>query len=115
MIKFVIILTSVVSINFAVSFQNTDLSTSQEDVELIFSEEMIGVESGQPVYPNNTKVWFSNNNINLDEVTVFVNEDEATIASKEKIDLSKITKLESGTYTLVVNAGQERTFGFTIQ
>lgn len=115
MIKFVLILTSVVSLNFAVSFNEADLEPTQDAFELIFSEKAIAVESGQPVYPSNTKVWVSNNDSNLDAVTVFVNEDEAIIQSKEKVELSKITKLESGTYTLIVKAGQESTFGFTIQ
>lgn len=115
MIKFVLILTSVVSLNFAVSFTGTNYQVSQESMELIFSNEAVAVESGQPVYPSNTKVWLSSNDDSIKEITLLVNENEAVIKNEAKIDLSEITTIESGTYTLVVNAGQESTFGFTIQ
>ena len=114
MIKFVLILTSVMSLNFAVSFSEMELRANQETVKLIFSQDVIAVESGQPVYPSNTKVWVSNTE-NAEEVKLLVNEKEMVIANQKKIDLSKITKIESGTYTLIVKANQENTFGFTIQ
>lgn len=115
MIKFVLILTSVVSLNFAVSFNNLDLELSQKSIELIFSEKAVAIESGQPVYPSNTKIWISKNDNSLSEVKLLVNEDEAILTSNEKIDLSNVTDLESGTYTLIVKDVNESTYGFTIQ
>ena len=102
------------SLNFAVSFSETEFKTNQDTVKLIFSQDIVAVESGQPVYPTNTKVWLSNVE-NAEEVKLLVNDKEALIANQKKIDLSEITKIESGTYTLIVKANQESTFGFTIQ
>lgn len=114
MIRLVLILTSVVSLDFAVSFKATESKEVQESTELIFSNDAIAVESGQPVYPKDTKVWISTIE-NMEEIKLQVNEREAVVKNEKKIDLSKVITLESGTYTLVVNDRQESTFGFTIE
>ncbi|MFK7951537.1 MAG: hypothetical protein AB8B73_01725 [Ekhidna sp.] len=113
MIKFVLILTSVISLNFTTAF--TEVESEKKSVELNFSQAAIAVESGQPVYPSNTKIWITSNNKDLKKIELLINESEITIENQHKIDLSNVAKINSGTYTLIVKAEQETTFGFTIQ
>ncbi len=110
MVKFVAILCSVFSLNFVVSY-----STVSQPAEVVieFSEKAIAVESGQPVYNKGTKVWVSNPK--KEEIKLFLNEEVKEI-NGIKVDLSEITKLDEGTYTLVINTNSEqKVFGFTIQ
>lgn len=110
MIKFVAILLSVVGFNFVVSFTT---SSQPQELEVEFSNSAVAIESGQPVFSKGTKVWISNPK--KEEIKLYLNEEEKEI-NEEKIDLSKITSLEEGTYTLVVNTNaDEKVFGFTIQ
>lgn len=110
MIKFVAILLSVFSFNFVVSYNSVN---QPSDVNLEFSEKAVAVESGQPVFAEGTKVWLSNPT--KKEIKVFLNEEVKEI-NGVKVDLSEITNLEKGTYTLVVNTTtDEKIFGFTIQ
>lgn len=110
MIKFISILLSVYSFNFVVSYSTLD---QPSDVEIEFSEKAVAVESGQPVYAEGTKIWLSNPQ--QKEIKLFLNEEVKEI-NGVKVDLSEITRLKAGTYTLVVNTQlEEKTFGFTIQ
>ncbi|MEO9873122.1 hypothetical protein [Ekhidna sp.] len=109
MIKFVSVLASVVSINFLVAFT----TTTSPEVELEFSNQAIAIESGQPVFSKDTKVWVSNPR--KEELKLYINEVEKEI-SEGKVDLADITNLNEGTYTLIVNSKtEEKVFGFTIQ
>ena len=111
MIKFITILCSVVSLNFLVSF--TTMKNQPLEVAIEFSDEAVAVESGQPVFNKGTKVWLTNPK--KESIKVFLNEEEKEINS-EKVDLSDITNLNEGTYTLVINTtAEEKVFGFTIQ
>ena len=110
MVKFVTILLSVFSFNFVVSYSSIP---QPADVVLEFSDKAIAFESGQPVFSKGTKVWLSNPA--KKEIKLYLNEEVKEI-NGVKVDLSKITKLNEGTYTLVVNtSSEEKTFGFTIQ
>ena len=117
MTKLISLLVSVVSLNFMVAY--TALDENQPNaVDLEFSNNAIGIESGQPVFSSNTKVWVSNPG--KKKVKLYINEEEKEI-SESKIELSEITTLAKGTYTLVViseddtNSTSESFFGFTIQ
>lgn len=113
MIKFVSILISVVSFNFFVSYSTTKAENQPQEVSIEFSDSAIAIESGQPVFNKGTKIWLSNPR--KEEIKIFLNEEEKEINS-EKVELSEITKLEEGTYTLVLNTNsEEKIFGFTIQ
>lgn len=110
MIKFITVLLSVYSFNFLISFNTT---SQPSDVALQFSDKAIAVESGQPVYEMGTKVWISNPQ--KKEIKLFLNEEVKEI-NGVKVDLSEITNLKTGTYTVIVNTvSDEKTFGFTIQ
>lgn len=110
MVKFITVLLSVYSFNFFICFNAID---QPADVALQFSEKAIAVESGQPVYEMGTKVWISNPQ--KEEIKLFLNEEVKEI-NGTKVDLSEITNLGTGTYTLIVNTvSDEKTFGFTIQ
>ena len=112
MIKFILILFSVVSLNMIVSFQTTSPNQSQ-DVDIEFSQTAIAIESGQPVFMEGTKIWL--NNPKKESIQLYLNEEEKAL-SEEMVDLSAITDLKAGTYTLVVNtSAEEKIFGFTIQ
>ncbi|WP_462248240.1 hypothetical protein [Ekhidna sp.] len=110
MLKFVSILFSVFSLTFIVSYS----TVSQPDqVAIEFSKDAVAVESGQPVYSKGTKVWLSNPQ--KEDIKLFLNEEVKEI-NGVLVDLSEITNLEEGTYTLVVNTNSEqKVFGFTIQ
>ncbi|SNT36352.1 hypothetical protein SAMN05421640_3561 [Ekhidna lutea] len=113
MIKFVLILVSVVSFNFVVSYTTTMENTQPNEVAVVFSDEAVAIESGQPVFTKGTKIWVTNPN--KEDIKVYLNEKEDKI-SDEKVDLSQITNLNEGTYTLVLNTdSEEKVFGFTIQ
>lgn len=113
MIKLVSILISVVSFNFVVSFNTTMAESQPQEVEIQFSDKAVAIESGQPVFTKGTKIWLSNPK--KEEIKVYLNENEKEVNS-EKLDLSEITNLNEGTYTLVVNTvKEEKVFGFTIQ
>ncbi|MEP1032764.1 hypothetical protein [Ekhidna sp.] len=110
MIKFVSILLSVFSFNFVVSYGTVN---QPSDVAIEFSEKAVAVESGQPVFTKGTKVWLSNPK--NQEIKIYLNEEEKEI-NGIMVDLSEITNLNEGTYTLVVNTNtDEKIFGFTIQ
>lgn len=110
MIKFVSILLSVYSFNFVVSYSTIN---QPSDVDIEFSDKAVAVESGQPVFNKGTKVWLSNPK--KQEIKLFLNEEVKEI-NGIKVDLSEITNLNEGTYTLVVNTNsEEKVFGFTIQ
>ncbi|MEQ9467111.1 MAG: hypothetical protein RLN88_06830 [Ekhidna sp.] len=111
MVKFVAILISVVSFNFYVSITTTD--SQPQEVQIEFSDEAVAIESGQPVFKKGTKVWVSNPQ--KEEIKLYLNEAEKEVKD-DKIDLSQITSLKEGTYTLVINTNtEEKVFGFTIQ
>lgn len=111
MVKFVAILISVVSVNFYVSM--TTIDNQPQELAIEFSDDAVAIESGQPVFKKGTKIWVSNPQ--KEEIKLYLNEEEKEM-SDEKVDLSEITNLEEGTYTLVVNTNtEEKVFGFTIQ
>ena len=117
MIKLISILLSVMSLNFVVSYTAAE-KAQHDDVDLEFSKNAIGIESGQPVFSSDTKVWVSKSG--TEKVKLYINEEEKEI-SENKVELSQLTELKEGTYTLVVvttdesNNTTESVFGFTIQ
>ena len=112
MLKFVTVLASVVSLNFVVSLTTTTIESQQSEVAIEFSNTAVAIESGQPVFRKGTKVWVSNPQ--KEKIQLYLNEKEKEISDK-KVDLSKITNLNEGTYTLVINTNaEEKVFGFTI-
>ena len=114
MIKFVSILTGVLSLNFMVSY-TSPWGTQPENVLVEFSKSAIGIESGQPVFTRDTKILVSNPK--AEKVKIFINEDEKEL-KESKIELSN---LEEGTYTMIIvsadenKQNDEQTIGFTIQ
>lgn len=113
MIKFVLILVSVLCFNFIISYTNVEAEAQPKEVAIAFSDPAIAIESGQPVYAKGTKVWLSNP-LNED-MKLFINE-EVKEVKDAKVDLNEITHLVEGTYTLVVNTQSgEKVYGFTIQ
>lgn len=117
MIKFISILVSAMSLNFMVSYSATE-GGQPIGVALEFSNNAIGIESGQPVFSTDTKVWISNPS--KEQVKLYLNEMEKE-ANESKIELSEMTEMKEGTYTLIVigkddqDNRTESTFGFTIQ
>ena len=108
MSKFVVILIGVVSLNFALSFAMID-DHQKTEVDLSFSEKAVAIESGQPVYKEGTRIWLSNPQ--KEEIKIHLNETFKKL-NISQVDLSQITHLKKGTYTLIVDtAKEEKTFG----
>ena len=119
MIKLVLLLTSIVSINFIISFYEL-LGITQngepQEIEIIFTKSPIGVESGQPVYPISTKVFVKSSDEK--EFTISVNGGKELKEKASKIELSSFIQPQANTYTVVVFARSEnfegqKIFGFT--
>jgi len=111
MLKFVVITLFMLSSEFETT---SDKHVVQiEDVKVEFSESAIGIESGQPIFSKETKVWVSNPT--KTKINLYINDDEKEI-DQQKVE---IADLSSGTYTImIVNASkhdERRTVGFTIQ
>lgn len=92
----------------------TENSSQIENVEVEFSNQAIGIESGQPIFTKDTKIWVSNPTD--EKVKLFINEKEKVMTNK-KVEIGDLTE---GTYTLMIvgiekNEGEKRTVGFTIQ
>lgn len=112
MIKFVAILTLAILANFIISFTQFKSNENTDD-ELVFSNEIVTVESGQPVYSKGTEIAI--NNSEKKQMEIYLNE-QVIKTSEQQINLSQVAQLNEGTYTLVINKGfQEKTYGFTIQ
>ena len=110
MIKLVILIVSSLSLNFNAAKSNNQI----ENVEVEFSTQAIGIESGQLIFTEDTKIWVSNPTDEM--IKLFINEDEKEMMDK-KVEISGLSK---GTYTLMIvgvekNEGEKRTVGFTIQ
>ncbi len=119
MIKFVVLLTSAITFNFTLSFGEilglTNENTIQE-INLSFTEEPIGFESGQPVYPISTKVYVTSSIEK--EFTISVNGGKEFTKNGSEIDISNFIKPHADTYTVLVEAkANEETahkiFGFS--
>jgi len=111
MLKFVSILIS--SGYLAFGTPEFASNTQIDEVKIEFSEIAIGIESGQPIFSKETKVWVSKPTevaINL-----YINDQEKEMNEK-KIEIGG---LESGTYTIMIvdakKTQERRTIGFTIQ
>ena len=112
MIKFVSILISVMSLNFMMSY--TTASTQIDEVEVAFSNKAIAIESGQPVFTQDTKIMVSY--AGSEKVKIYINDKEQELKDEQV----EISGLEQGTYTLMFVAAEQeennvRTVGFTIQ
>jgi len=111
MLKFVVITFFMFSSKFESTIDKRIVQI--EDVKVEFSENAIGIESGQPIFSKDTKIWVSNPT--KTKINLFINDDEKEM-EKQKIEISD---LEIGTYTImIVNASKQeekRTVGFTIQ
>lgn len=110
MIKSIILIVSSLSL----SLNAIENSSQIENVEVEFSNKAIGIESGQPIFTEDTKVWVSNPTD--EKFKLFINEDEKEMAEK-KVEIAGLSK---GTYTLMIvgtdrNEGEKKTIGFTIQ
>jgi len=109
MIKLVVMMSSIL-----LSFNAFEGRSQIENVEVEFSKQAIGIESGQPIFTMDTKIWVSNP---TDEtIKLFINEEEREMMDK-KVEISGLNK---GTYTLMIvgtekNEGEKRTIGFTLQ
>ena len=87
-----------------------------QEIEIIFTESPIGVESGQPVYPINTKVFVKS--LDEKEFTISVNGGKELKEKASKVELSNFIQPQANTYTVVVVAKSEnfngqKMFGFT--
>lgn len=109
MIKLVSILAPVFLLNVFDPYGT--LPTLEASVE--FSNPAIRIESGQPVFTKDTHVWISNPKQEV--LKLYINEEEKE-TQEAKIELSDLTDLKEGTYTVVLHAKEdEKVFGFTIQ
>ena len=83
------------------------------EVKVEFSAIAIGIESGQPIFSQGTKVWVSNPT--AAKINLYINDDEKEMTESTM----EISGLSSGTYTLMIvdaeNTEENRTVGFTIQ
>ena len=119
MIKFVVLLTMAISFNFTISFgEYLGISNDidPQEILLVFSENQIGVESGQPVYPVNTKVFIKCTE--QKELTISINGGKEIKKNAAKVDLSNYLDPYANTYTVVVEVADEgnksqKIFGFT--
>ncbi|MEP5611907.1 MAG: hypothetical protein ABJP45_06640 [Cyclobacteriaceae bacterium] len=119
MIKFIVLLTSAITFNFTLSFgEMLGISQSEkpEEIQLFFTENPLGFESGQPVYPIDTKVFVKSTQEK--EFIISVNGSSDLKATGLKVDISNYLNPIADTYTVVVEAkGQEssnhKVFGFT--
>ena len=119
MIKFVLLLTSAITFNFAIAFGEMlgIVSDSGNDIHLEFSEKPIEFESGQPVYPISTKVFVVNSVEK--ELSISVNGRSEITKVGSKIDISEVLKPHADTYTVEVETldresnSIHKIFGFT--
>lgn len=119
MIKFVVLLTSVITLNFTMSFGEflgVPQNEKPQEVQLYFSESPIGVESGQPVYPISTKVYVKS--IEEKVFTISVNGSSEFVENGSEVDITRFINPIADTYTVVVDAEDEdssthKVFGFT--
>ncbi|MBC6401331.1 MAG: hypothetical protein GDA42_11275 [Ekhidna sp.] len=110
MIKFITLTIAV----FSLGFNAADGNARIEDVVVEFSNQAIGIESGQPVFTKDTKIWISNPT--EEKIKLYINEYEREVKDK-KVEISGLDK---GTYTLMIvgekeNEGKNKIVGFTIQ
>ncbi len=106
-----ILISLVCTTNTTPSIKNT---IQIEEVIVEFSEKAIGIESGQPIFAQSTKIWVSNPT--KEDYWMYINEEQKEL-TKEKVE---ITDLEPGTYTLMIlpteeSTEEKRTIGFTIK
>lgn len=119
MIKLVALLTSTIAINFTLSFGEMlgiPQNEKPQEIQLYFSENPIGVESGQPVYPINIKVFVKS--VEEKEFTISVNGSSEFVENGSEVDISRFINPIADTYTVVVEAKDEdeslhKVFGFS--
>lgn len=119
MIKFVILLTSAITFNFTLSFGEMlgiTNNAEKEEIQLVFSENPIGFESGEPVYPVNTKVYVKCSKEK--ELSISVNGGKELKKSGLKVDISNYLKPHADNYTVIVKVQEDeetdqKIFGFT--
>lgn len=119
MIKFVVIFSSFITLNFFVLNADIEYKDLNESViELAFSEPSKGMVGGEPVYPVGTNVKVINKSIFSKKMDVFVN-DKAGISNQEgELDLKELAE---GHYTIIIKSlGNDQkelttTYGFTLQ
>ncbi|MEQ9404454.1 MAG: hypothetical protein RIM99_12750 [Cyclobacteriaceae bacterium] len=121
MIKFVVLLTSAITLNFTMSFGEilgiSGVEKPQE-IQLIFSETPIAFESGQPVYPINTEVYLKCEKEK--NFTISVNGGKEIKKNGSRVDISSLINTHADTYTVLVEAEDgksksQKIFGFTIR
>ncbi|GAB4244741.1 MAG: hypothetical protein Tsb0034_23050 [Ekhidna sp.] len=101
------------SLNFMVSLTASN-ETQPGNISVEFSKSAVAIESGQPVFSKDTKIWVSNPT--MEEVKIYINEQEK-VGKDSKIEFQD---LEEGTYTLMIvpakkSAEESEIVGFTIQ
>jgi hypothetical protein len=89
---------------------------NSQEIELVFSENPIGFESGEPVYPVDTKVFVKS--IEEKEFTISVNGGDVLKAIGSKVEITNYINPQADTYTVVVEAKTEKEvlqkiFGFS--
>lgn len=115
MIKIIALVTSLLSINLTDTAP--DHSITPQEIQILFSEDPIAFEGGQPVYPSTTKVIVKVPN----ERTLFITVDggkEMEAYSKE-VDITEHLGGRLGTHTVLVrtegedNETIQKIFGFS--
>ena len=112
MLKFVSILIAMGFLEFGHpdSYANNN---QINEVKVEFSAKAIGIESGQPIFSEGTKVWVSNPT--AAKFNLYINDEEKEMTESTV----EIADLAIGTYTIMIvdakNAQEKRTVGFTIQ
>ncbi|MDE0472375.1 MAG: hypothetical protein OXH57_10580 [Ekhidna sp.] len=98
---------------FLLSSNAAEGKSQIEHVEVGFSNRAVGVESGQPIFTKDTKVWISNPTEKA--IKLYLNKYEREVKSKEL----ELSGLDAGTYTLMIVAeedeAEKKVVGFTIQ
>ncbi|WP_370090016.1 hypothetical protein [Ekhidna sp.] len=111
MFKFIIILVVVLLTNG----ETKKKKVTERSASVVFSEKSVSYESGQPVFTEDLKATLIRKS-NMDGVRVVINDSLDVLINSEVIELNKLIDFSPGTYTILIELGDDtETFGLTIR
>ena len=111
--KFALLLIMAILTDAKVNNPRTD--TVKRIASIVYSEKAMEYESGQPVFSSNVEAMLLHRS-NQDGVRVIINDVFEDTFDSNVIELNDIVELSEGTYTVVIESGnEEETFAFTIR
>ncbi|MEO9869870.1 hypothetical protein [Ekhidna sp.] len=111
--KFILIL--IIAFLADAEMLKSESSVPQNLASIVYSEKVLEYESGQPVFSKDVRATLMRKS-NQDGVRVMINDSLDITLESEIIELYELVKFTEGTYTIVVETGNEtETFGFTIR